>query len=342
MIRLLPIAAILAVGAQEARHAGDTQSTRLSVVVHDDHGAALSGVPLLARTSLDEAHVVTGEDGRGQLDVRFAASDRAIRVTLAPAFGEGSAETARYDDLVRKYAFHSGYRVPLEKDAAACSVVIDAEPAIAAKGVVVDEAGHAVGRAHESVLLCPGYIARTKTDAGGRFTLGSIPNKGAEVFVLFDSCVGVLAPVAIPAAAPGETVDVGELRTPTLKCSVTFAPSIKNGGGLFKTYGSNGGGVTLVRSDGTLVLSVISKGGKAVKSYADESPPMIPPGEYYIAAGLFTGTPAQVGLIHAVRQNDLSASGIPSFAAVDGKPVQIEIDLMQAEKAIRSFLKIDD
>lgn len=337
---LCMLALVMALGVGRPADS-DTRPVAVSVTVLRD-GQPFVGVPIIirAKTVQDEFYGTTADGGTALIQVQVPVEgtcDLQIKAGQPPPGPTESlsAFRARREPLrtmLNEYTFRLK-KASVGPQEAAVAVRMEVTTAISTR-FVLQRAGQAF---RDRKGVSGPTISRSyciEIDAENVVVHSIKPLEEAAVYVKYGENMGTIRRVSIGPRL--EDVDLGVVEVPPEAdriCSLNAQVSGRSG--VEKWFESFQDGLTLVSTDGSLILTQVTALGEGPCRMLDGSLPRFPPGTYYIAPGLFMARTAQVALIErVVAGEDLSASGIPRVTLVANQETATTIDLAQAEAAI--------
>lgn len=311
----------------------------VTINVETEHGVPLESAPVEVYAPTDLAFAMT--DAKGMATVSLDVEEGATTVSAWLHNGTRTHHSLdpttqtnainRFTDYTTAYAFERVVEEPIDQ--------VDQSAAVTLTGYdVVKVTGQITRAQQEPDEVYPVWVR------GQQFVgLGKVQEPfeypvlrrgvAAELFI---NNAPLIHSVALTAAQTQGDIDLGAIALPSLAEDSPLNLTMHNTQIMGPGVDSLDDGVTLVKSDGQLILCYTKdESGKVVYPWfaSEDNVPSIPAGDYYVAPGLYNGK-LQLMLLDLVRQNAyaiLDAHSVPKVTA--GGPA-VTVNAQEAMDAI--------
>ncbi len=318
-----------------------TRTVQVNVTVRRD-AQPFVGVPLVVRVrgAREDFFGTTADGGVAHIQVKVPTDgpcDLLVRAGQPPPaphepYQAFRARRAPLESMLRNYTFRDK-RAAVGAIESQVSVGLDVAPAIWARFELRQSGQPFLGR---KFVAGPTFARTFGVDvAEEHVVIGSLRRSmPAAAYVVYGGNMGTIKRVNID--PPQEDVDLGIVElTPEVESACSLNALLTGFLALEKWSEPYQPGLTLVSTDGSLIVTRAMASVEGPYRLPDGECPRFPAGTFYIAPGKFLGRTAQVALIErVVAGEDLSKTAIPRVTLVPEHESQMKIDLAQAEKAI--------
>lgn len=330
-------------------------SSPLAVTIsatHSDGKPFVSLWIILILDNNDESVMIarTDEIGRASFAVDPGFDENFIFAKIA---GVGSAWRAPYAErlsvaaqdtaIIPNYSFPTFLAIPVEDGVTEYAAAFTMHPSVRASVQLVDEHGQPL--AGGAFMQINGFgmdTAQNGPDEAGPLSIGGLrQGNSADVMI-----AGPQSPqwmvIHLEPHQTLEDVHLGPIHIPPYEPgSIPLHMQLINDDQL-STLPVEWvwGGVTIFTEDGqtATVFARPSNTDPIMDIPSDEVPriPMLDPGIYYVAPGGLGTSSANLLRRLLLDGVDVEAAGVPKLTAVEGEPIHITVDAVQAEQAIRA------
>lgn len=218
-----------------------------------------------------------------------------------------------------------------------------AKPAVRVTGRLVSETGEPI----KGFAVFEGTHSLARTLPDGTFTCVGVPKLEPRRFV-YGAGVAQVWVRDFTAQQLATNSDIGDVTiAPAAKTAMTRLRASTLAGPFDQQFNDISNGITLVRSDGSVIYSLrlnpeTKVAGPATAALDPDHVMALAPGQFYISPGGI-GSSYSMKLLTIVRANrhaELDASDAPKFTAVEGQTVNFTFDLAAAKAVIEAILGV--
>lgn len=328
---------------QSARAQG-TRHITVQATVQTSTGQPLENVPLTLLEAAGRPVAKTDPEGRATLvgDVPQEAAVVTIHVFGGgdDRFGSTAQQLAlakRMKSVQKQFFFDEFSNVALVGNQPEYSVVIVAWPVIAVSGALVTD----TGQAEPEVVSCDASGSFTIADAQGAFSLHGV-KRGTAIRLFLHGPAFAITPMRFSSQLTNNDVSIGQIVLVPYATTSQFRARLTNVSPWITIQESKlVPGLTLISANGSILFTEASQfyeaGQQEIRLRTD--PLSLPPGDYYVAPGVFARGRVQLALLRAREQGmNLAGTGIPKVTLVAGQAVDVDVDLLAAYNAIRDHI----